>query len=54
MVFNYDLKVYSNGVMSRDEITLVSLDKPLFLDTSGLAWLAKGLGVELNNLGSLT
>ena len=42
------------GIMSRDEITFVSLDKLLFLNPNGLTWLAKELGVELNNLGSFT
>jgi len=40
--------------MSRDGITFVILDKCLFLNPSGLAWLVKGLRVELSNLGSLT
>jgi len=42
------------SVMSRDGITFVSLDRPLFLNPNDLTWLAKGLGVELSNLGFLT
>ena len=42
------------GVMSRNEITFVSLDKPLLSNPSGLAWLSKELWVELNNLDPFT